>query len=95
VNRRPSPVVHPSKLPAALLAIAIVAAGFAILMVRLEAIQEGYRLSALQLEVNQLERQNQRLKLEAAQLGSHQRLRALAGKYGLGPPARGQVVMIP
>jgi len=64
------------------------------LTVRLEAIQEGYRLSALRTEVEKLQQENQRLRLEAAELSSYQRLRSLAPKYGLRPPAPGQVVMM-
>ena len=68
--------------------------GYALLMVRLEVTQEGYRLSTLRLEVEALQRENQRLRLEAAELNSDQRLRLLAPRYGLRPPAPGQVVMM-
>lgn len=95
MSRRPQPISRPSKLLAALFGVAIVVAGFATLMIRLEVTQEGYRLSALRVEVRQLEEQNQRLKLQAAELASRERLRALAAKYGLEPPARGRVVMMP
>jgi cell division protein FtsL len=95
MTRRTRPTAPPSKIVPAVLAIAIVAAGFALLMVRLEVTQEGYRLSALRIEIRNLETQNQRLKLETARLESHQRLRALAPKYGLAAPAPGQVVMVP
>ena len=71
-----------------------VLAGFALLMVRLEVIQEGYRLSVLKQEVGQLQRDNQRLRLEAAELSSYQRLRSLARKYGLRAPLPGQVIML-
>ena len=75
--------------------VAIVVAGFATLMIRLEVTQEGYRLSTLQVEVRQLEEQNQRLRLQSAELSSRERLRSLASKYGLEPPAPGRVVMTP
>jgi cell division protein FtsL len=78
-----------------LLAIAIVTVVFAILMVRLEVTQEGYRLSELQTEIAHQQEQNRRLKLEAAELTSHQRLRALAARYHLSRPAREQVVTLP
>jgi cell division protein FtsL len=78
----------------ALLAVSIVLVGFAMLMVRLEVIQEGYRISALRLQTEKLQQENQRLRLEAAQLSSYQRLRSLAPRYGLRPPSPGQVVMI-
>ncbi len=95
MTRRVKPTRSSSKLIAAILGFAIVAAGFAILMVRLAVTQEGYRLSALRAEVAGLENENRRLKLEAAELSSHRRLRALAAKYHLGPPAPGQVVTLP
>jgi cell division protein FtsL len=95
MTRRTRPSAPPSKILAALLAGAIIATGFAILMVRLEVTQEGYRLSSLRVEIRNLETQNQRLNLETARLESHQRLRALAPKYGLAAPAAGHVVMVP
>ena len=48
MTRRARPAAPPSKIMPALLAIAIVAAGFAMLMVRLEVTQEGYRLSSVE-----------------------------------------------
>ena len=83
-----------SRVLPAVLGSAAVLMGFALLMVRLEVIQEGYRLSSLRLEVEKLRQQNQRLRLEAAELSSYQRLRSLAPKYGLRPPTPGQVVMV-
>lgn len=83
-----------SRLVPALLASAAVLMGFALLMVRLEVIQEGYYLSAIRLDVEKLQQENQRLRLEAAELSSYQRLRSLAPKYGLRPPAPGQVLMM-
>lgn len=76
------------------LAAAIVAAVFAMLMVRLEVIEEGYHLSALKLHVRQLGDENQRLRLLEAELKSHQRLRLLATHYGMGPPAPGHVMVV-
>lgn len=76
------------------LAAAIVAAGFAMLMVRLEVIEEGYRLSALKLQVRQLGDENQRLRLQEAELKSRKRLRLLAIHYGMGPPAPGHVMVV-
>jgi cell division protein FtsL len=84
----------PARLLPAVLASAAVLLGFALLMVRLEIIQEGYRLSALRLQVEKLQQENQRLRLQAAELSSYQRLRSLAPKYRLRPPAPGQVVMM-
>jgi cell division protein FtsL len=76
------------------LALAIVVAGFAMLMVRLEVTQEGYRLSALKIQVRQYDDENQRLRLQEAELKSHQRLRLLAARYGMGPPAPGRVMVV-
>ena len=94
-KRRSKPVATRSKLTPAILAAAAVALGFATLVVRLEVVEEGYRLSALREEVAALQEQNRSLKLEAAELGSRQRLRALAAKYRMTAPARGQVVVVP
>ena len=94
MKRRPKSSAKPSRLLPVLLTAAVVIVGFAMLMVRLEIIQEGYRLSALRLEIEQLQRENQRLRLESAELSSYQRLRSLAPRYGLRPPAPGQVVMM-
>jgi cell division protein FtsL len=95
MSRRTKPTRRPSRLVPSLLGLAVIAAGFATLMIRLEVTQEGYRLSTLRLEVRKLEDENQRLKLEVAELDSHQRLRALAAKYGMQPPPAGHVVMLP
>jgi len=95
VTARSQPTVKASRLVPALLGIAIIAAGFATLMVRLEVTQEGYRLSSLRMDIRNLEDSNERLKLQAAELSSHGRLRALAVKYKLQPPAPGHVVMMP
>jgi cell division protein FtsL len=95
VSRRVRPSAPPSRLIPTIFAIAIVAIGFATLMVRLEVTEEGYRLSALRAELLKGQERRRRLKLEAAELSSHRRLRALAGKYHLEPAQPGQVVMIP
>jgi len=94
-RKRKSPVKKRSRLIPALLGVAIVVVGFATLMMRLEVTQEGYRLSAVRVDIATLEDQNRRLRLTAAQLSSHERLRALAPRYHLEPPRRGQVVIVP
>src|ERR1700683_3228251 len=94
-RRRPSPVRKRSRRKPALLVAAIIVAGFATLLMRLEVTQEGYRLSTVRLEIVKLEDENRRLRVTGAQLSSHERLRALAPKYGLVPARSGQVVMIP
>ena len=95
MNRRARPANPPSPIVAGILIVAVAALGFTTLMIRLEATREGYRLSALREENAKLEDQNRTLRLKSAELASHDRLRALAPRYHLGPPANGQVVMIP
>ena len=95
MKRRPAPTRPPSRLLQAMLGLAIAALGFTIVMVRLEVTQEGYRLSELSAEIAKLQEQNRQLKLRTAELTSHTRLRELAPRYHLAPPAPGQVVMVP
>jgi len=94
LKRQPKRNSKRRAIVSALLGMAVVAVGFATLIARLEVTQEGYRLSALRLDVQKLQQENQRLRLEAAELSSLQRLRALAPRYGLRPPARGQVIIM-
>ncbi len=94
--RRPARKVGLGSKPVrALLAMAVLAAGFAILAVRLAVTAEGYRLSELKEAVDRLRETNRRLSFEQAELSSRERLRALAPRYGLGPPIPGQVVVVP
>ncbi|HYK63776.1 MAG TPA: hypothetical protein VEY94_02420 [Patescibacteria group bacterium] len=95
MSARVKPTRRPSRVVPTMLGVLIALVGFATLMVRLEVTQEGYRLSTLHEEIAKLQDENRALRLTAAQLSSHERLRALAPKYHLGPPARGQVVMLP
>jgi cell division protein FtsL len=95
MKRRVKPAKPPSRLLAAGFAVAAVLIGFATLLVRLEVQEEGYRLSTLTKEIGELQEKNRSLKLAAAELGSRQRLRALADKYRMTAPARGQVVVVP
>jgi len=78
-----------------MLALASVMIAFAILMVRLEVTEEGYRLSALQAGIEKQQEENRELKLKVAELSSRQRLRAFAAKYHLVAPEPGQVVIVP
>ena len=94
-SQRKSPVKKRSRMVPAMLGVAIVLVGFATLLMRLEVTQEGYRLSAVRVDIAKLEDENRRLRLTAAQLSSHDRLRALAPRYHLEPPRNGQVVMVP
>ncbi|HLW71751.1 MAG TPA: hypothetical protein VKS22_14145 [Candidatus Binataceae bacterium] len=95
LKRRPPLTVKASRWWPAILGLAAVVAGFAALMARLEVTQEGLRLSALRDEQRDLEERNRRLRLEVAELGSHERLRAIAAQDGLGPPAAGHVTTMP
>jgi cell division protein FtsL len=95
MSARVKPTRRPSKVVPAVLGVLIAMVGFATLMIRLEATQEGYRLSKLHDDIATLQNQNRELRLTAAQLSSHDRLRALAPQYHLAPPGRGQVVMLP
>ena len=89
------PVERPSRVMMAIFAAVTIALGFITLLVRLEVVQEGYRLSGLREEIAELQENNRSLKVEVAQLGSRERLRALAAKYRMTAPARGQVVVVP
>jgi cell division protein FtsL len=95
MNQRIRPSKAPSKLVPAILLISIAMLGFTTLMTRLEATREGYRLSALNDEIAHFEDQNRSLRLKVAELSSHQRLRSRAAAFHLGPPAPGQVVLVP
>jgi hypothetical protein len=92
---RVKPSRPPSRLLQAILAVGVIALGFATLMVRLEVTQEGYRLSTLRSGNLKLEEDNRNLRLGVAEVVSRERLRALAPKFNLGPPAPGQVVTLP
>jgi cell division protein FtsL len=85
----------PHRWPRMIFGAAVVLTGFLTLMVRLEEVQEGYRLSTLKKEVAELQENNRSLGLEVAELSSRRRLTALAAKFGMAPPARGQVVVVP
>jgi cell division protein FtsL len=94
-SRRAKPARPPSRLVPAMLGIAIAGLGFATLMIRLEAIREGYRMAALSEEIARLQDQNRTLWLDQAELSSHARLRSLAPQFQLAPPTPRQVVMMP
>ena len=95
LKRRPQPAAKPSKLLPALLGVGLASVLFVTLMIRLEVTQEGYRLSELRTEKRDLEERKRKLKLEVAELTSHERLRGIATKNGLGPPPTGHVVVLP
>jgi cell division protein FtsL len=75
--------------------LALLAACFGMLLVRLQVLREGYELSAAKVELQNLEQRNRALKLEIAKLSSRERLRALAAKYGMAAPAAEQTVVVP
>ena len=96
MSRRPNrPTRPPSRWLRLTLVTSLILVGFTTLMVRLAVTTEGYRLSVLSAELAELQQSNRALRLEVAELSSHQRLRVLASKFGMGPPARGQVVVVP
>jgi cell division protein FtsL len=95
VKRRVKPAKAPRRLLQVLLGVMLVAAGFATLMVRLAGMREGYRLSALRGQIAEIKENNRTLGLRVAELTTHNRLRELAVKYRMNPPARGQVVVVP
>lgn len=95
IKRKVKPAHAPRHLMQALLGVALVAAVFATLMVRLGVMREGYRLSALRAQIDELKESNRTLRLRVAELTAHERLRALAAKYRMSPPVRGQVVVVP
>ena len=95
MSARVKPTRRPSRAVPAALGALIAVVGFATLMIRLEVTREGYRLPALHDEIARLQDENRELRLTAAQLSSHDRLRGLAPRYHLAPPGRGQVVMLP
>jgi cell division protein FtsL len=95
IKRKVKPAYARHRLLQVLLGVALVAVIFATLMVRLAVMREGYRLSALRAQIGDLKESNRTLGLRVAELASHDRLRALAVKYRMTPPARGQVVVVP
>ncbi|MGH7915620.1 MAG: hypothetical protein ACREPW_13390 [Candidatus Binataceae bacterium] len=94
-QRRIKPSRPSSRMLQAILAVSVIALGFATLMVRLEVTQEGYRLSTLRSDNLKLEENKRNLRLGVAEVASRERLRTLAPKFNLGPPAPGQVVTLP
>jgi cell division protein FtsL len=93
-SKRSKPARAPSRLAPAVLSLVVVAILFATLMIRLEVVQEGYQLSSLQTETADYREKNRSLRLQVAQLSSQARLIALANKFHMSAPARGQVVVV-
>jgi cell division protein FtsL len=62
---------------------------------RTRVTEQGYRLSRLSLEQQKLQRENERLRLLAAQLESPQRIAELAGtRLGMAPPPPERVIVL-
>ena len=79
-------------------ALALCMVGVALLHVwlRLQAVHMGYVLSTTSKLQNQLEQENQELKVELATLTSPDRLEVMARRrLGLTPPEKGQVIILP
>jgi cell division protein FtsL len=62
--------------------------------VRTRVTEEGYRLSRLSAEQQQLLRERDRLTLQTAQLLRPARIEELARKAGMGPPSSDRVVVL-
>ncbi|HKC61817.1 MAG TPA: cell division protein FtsL [Myxococcales bacterium] len=81
---------------AATLACALLAAAALLqIWVRTRVTEQGYRLSRLSAERQQLVRDHERLQLAAARLGSAQRIEELArARLGMGPPPADRVIVL-
>ena len=84
------------QLALALIACALVGSGALLqIWVRTRVTEQGYRLSRLSAERQQLVRQHERLQLAAARLGSAQRIEELARtRLGMGPPPPDRVIVL-
>jgi cell division protein FtsL len=80
----------------ALLALGFVGVALLHVWLRLQVVHMGYVLSTMSKLENQLEQENQELKVELATLTSPDRLESMARKrLGLVPPEKGQVIVLP
>lgn len=89
-------VMHRPRLTPVFVAIILVAAlSLVFVWSRLQAINLEYDISRLESQIRSSSEELKRLKLEAAHLGSHQRIERLARqKLGLRPPAPGQIIRV-
>ncbi|HWE26025.1 MAG TPA: cell division protein FtsL [Myxococcales bacterium] len=80
----------------ALIACGLLSAGALLqIWVRTRVTEQGYRLSRLAGERQQLLRENERLQLAAARLGSPQRIEDLArARLGMGPPPPDRIIVL-
>ena len=83
-------------LASALIACAFVGGGAMLqIWVRTRVTEQGYRLSHLSAERQQLLRDHERLQLAVARLGSPQRIEDLARvRLGMGPPPPDRVIVL-
>lgn len=83
-------------LAAGTLACALVAGGALLqIWVRTRVTEQGYRLSRLSTERQQLVRDHERLQLAAARLGSAQRIEDLARtRLEMGPPPADRIIVL-
>ena len=83
-------------LAAATLACAVLtAAALSQIWVRTRVTEQGYRLSRLSAERQQLVRDHERLQLAAAKLGGAQRIEELArSRLGMGPPGADRIIVL-
>ena len=84
------------QLALALIACALIGSGALLqIWVRTRVTEQGYRLSRLSAERQQLQRDHERLQLAAARLGSAQRIEDLARlRLGMGPPPPDRVIVL-
>ena len=84
------------QLVLALIACALVGSGALLqIWVRTRVTEQGYRLSRLSAERQQLQRDHERLQLAAARLGSAQRIEDLARvRLEMGPPPADRVIVL-
>jgi cell division protein FtsL len=84
------------QLTAATLACALLAAAALLqIWVRTRVTEQGYLLSRLSAERQQLVRDHERLQVAAARLGSAQRIEDLArARLGMGPPPADRVIVL-
>jgi cell division protein FtsL len=84
-----------SLLPAVLFFLLFAAVGIVHVAGRVLVVDAGYRLSQLESEGRELEREHHRLVLERATLSGPQRLEKLAREQlGMGPPAAGAIITL-
>jgi cell division protein FtsL len=93
---RPSPKSYWRLAASVVLGIGLIGVVLVHVWLRLQVVQMGYVLSTTSKLQSQLEQENRELKIEFATLTSPDRLEAQARqRLGLGPPEKGQVIVLP